>query len=79
MFGWGVGCTGFWWVYPLLFFLVMGFFMMRGCGCMSGWGGRGQRRDPNSAIAAEEILKRRYALGEIDLERFEEMKKKIAE
>lgn len=78
---WGTWCAGLWWLCPLLFllFVLICFFMMRGCGCMSAW--RGDRRSDgsNPNESAEEILKRRYAQGEIDLARFEEMKKKISE
>jgi len=78
MFGWGTGCTGFWWLFPLLFLLIC-FFMMRGYGCMSGWRRDGRSGGSNSNESAEDILKKRYAQGEIDLARFEEMKKKISE
>jgi len=78
MFGWEVGCAGFWWIFPLVFMLIC-FFMMRGCGCMSGWHRDGRSGGNNSNESAEDILRKRYAQGEIDLERFEEMKKNITE
>jgi len=44
---------------------------------MSGWrySGKGSRRF--STDSAEEILNKRYALGEIDEKKYEEMKNKI--
>lgn len=73
-------CAGFWWIFPILFLLmILGcVFMMRRCSCMPSWrasGGFGSR----SSNDAMEILKKRYALGEIDRKQYEEMKKKIAE
>jgi len=79
MFGWAYGYAGFWWIIPLFIFIMIiaCIFMMRGCSCMSGWrySGKGSRRF--STDSAEEILNKRYALGEIDEKKYEEMKNKI--
>jgi uncharacterized membrane protein len=79
MFGWEHGCAGFWWIFPIFIFILIiaCIFMMRGCSCMSGWHSPGGRTGWFSADMAEEILNKRYALGEIDQKEYEEIKNKI--
>ncbi len=80
MYGWGYGCAGFWWIIPLFIFIMIiaCIFMMRGCSCMSGWRFQGGRSRRFSGDSAEEILNKRYALGEIDRKQYEEIKERIS-
>jgi uncharacterized membrane protein len=80
MFGWEQ-CWGFWWIFPIfMFIMIVGcIFMMRRISCMSGWRFPGGRNRWYSADPAEEILRRRYALGEIDQKEYEEMKETISQ
>ena len=73
----------YWWLIPVGM-MVLCFFMMRGRGfCMMGGhhtDGSGDTANPLENISsnpAMEILNRRYALGEIDREEYEERKKAI--
>ena len=69
------------WIFPLIMFVVMIIFMFlffsRG-GCRPPWWGpgghHGEGGEPDSAL---EILKKRYAKGEITKEEFEQMKNDI--
>ncbi len=79
MYGWGYGYTGLWWIFPVFMFLMMAacLFLMRGGFCMRGRrhpGGNARRLSEDSA---EEILKKRYALGEIDQKEYEEKKSRL--
>jgi len=61
------------WIFPLIFLVVMLFFLFRG----RDWpmcGGRGMRDREESA---KEILDRRYARGEIGQEEYQRMKKEL--
>ncbi len=79
MSGWEYGIAGFWWLIPLFIFIMIiaCVFMMRGCSCMSGSRYPGGRSRRFSADSPEEILKKRYALGEIDRKQYEEIKERI--
>ncbi len=52
-----------WWVFPIfwIFFIFLFFFVFR-WGCGWGWRGRGRRHGED----AVDILRRRFARGEID-------------
>ena len=68
--GWGHG-FGWMWFFPLIFLalcllFMFGMFFRRGMG-------HGAGRDAGEA-SAREILDRRYAKGEIDKQKYEEMK-----
>jgi len=71
---------GGWWIIPVICMLVMFFFMMfRRGGFRPPWGQNsdrhhGESKDSESAI---DILKKRYAKGEITKEEFEQMKKDL--
>jgi len=73
MYAYGAFWNGFhwWWIIPIIM-MVFCFFMMRhGMGCMMG-----RHRSEESA---REILDRRYALGEISKEEYEEKKRHISQ
>ena len=75
MYGWEYWCGGFWWIFPI-FMISMGIvcvFLMRRFFCMSGWKFPGRRNERLQSDSAEEILKKRYALGEIDRKQYEEI------
>jgi putative membrane protein len=72
---WGHG-FGFMWLLPLLFFVVLIFFM-RG---MFGWGSFGCGSHGGNTLpreSAREILDKRFAKGEINKEEYEEMKSSL--
>lgn len=79
------GWCGWWWLIPLVGFAFMLFgcmFVFRRRGPL-GDGGRGcgffgRDRPRPGADATLEILKRRYASGEISKEQFEEMRKDLS-
>jgi putative membrane protein len=59
-----------WWIiFPLFFFFFLGLFAFRWWGC--GWGPRGDY-DP-----ALEVLRERFARGEIAKEQYEQMRKEL--
>lgn len=86
---WGYGVHGhsFWWIVPLMFFVLIIFLIMRkGRGCM--WcnrmmGGNEFRDSMNQSQdipsgSAMEILNQRYVKGEIDKQEYEEKKAAIS-
>jgi len=65
-----------WWIFPLVM-IALCFFMMRGRkgSIMCGFGSRNAESDRISASdSARDILDKRYALGEISKEEYEEKK-----
>lgn len=69
------------WIFPMIMFAVMiiffiVFFGRWGC-APPWWGPRGHHRDSGESETALEILKKRYAKGEITREEFDQMKKDI--
>lgn len=84
MFGWEHWGVSFWWVFVLVAvaMFIGCFFTMRGCSCMTAWTGwrippEGSRFRWSSRDSAREILKKRFALGDIDEKTYDEMKKKL--
>jgi putative membrane protein len=72
---------GGWWVFPTIMFVVMiicfFLFFKRG-GCFPPWWNpRGPYREGGERDTALEILKKRYAKGEITKDEFANMKKDI--
>jgi putative membrane protein len=66
---------GWWWIFPIAM-IVLCVLMMRGrTGCMTGWS-TSHRSTRTNAISpsdsAGEILDKRYALGEISKEEYEQ-------
>jgi putative membrane protein len=71
---------GWWWIFPIAM-IVLCVFMMRGrTGCMTGWSTY-RRATTTPAIvpsdSAREILDKRYALGEINKEEYQEKRRDI--
>jgi putative membrane protein len=76
MFAYGGAWNGFhwWWLIPIAM-MVLCFLMMRGRrGCMTD-----RSRYRHGSESAREILDKRYALGEIGKEEFEEKKRAIGQ
>ena len=76
MYGSELGNFSYWWVIPVLM-MVLCFFMMRGRWCQNMCGfGRCDNRNNHSrdADSAMEILKKRYASGEINTDEYQEKK-----
>ncbi len=69
-----------WWIFPIAM-MILCFLMMRGrMGCMMGGRDAQDAADLNrsaSSDSAREILDKRYALGEISKEEYEEKRKDI--
>jgi putative membrane protein len=68
-----------WWLFPILM-VVFCILMMRGkMGCMMGGHGTHDEdsRDKGTSDSAMDILGKRYALGEINKEEYEEKKKAL--
>ena len=72
----------FWWILPVIM-IVLCLLMMRGCmgsmmsGCSSR--SRSERQRGISSDSAIEILNKRYILGEINKEEYEDKKKAISQ
>jgi len=75
---WGGG----WWIFPLIMCIIMMVFFFRMSG-RKGFGPpwmQGQDRHDRESTDSEtplDILKKRYAKGEIEKDEFEEMKKEL--
>jgi putative membrane protein len=70
-----------WWIFPIVM-MILCFVMMRGrmC-CMMGGHDSQDSKDPDGNVpsdSAREILDRRYALGEISKEEYEEKRRDIS-
>ncbi|UCH44483.1 MAG: SHOCT domain-containing protein [Nitrospiraceae bacterium] len=72
---WGHGMG--WWIFPFLMIVVMliiCFLLFRRKGGMSSWCDFGEQKDAETPL---DILKKRYAKGEITKEEFEKIKKDL--
>ncbi len=73
--------VGNWWVIPVICMIVMFFFFMmfRRRGFRPPWGKNSDEhlRESQGSETAIDILKKRYAKGEITKEEFEQMKKDL--
>lgn len=84
MGNWGYGMMGLGfglgWIFQILFWaliiwLIVSLVRSRGGSCCGmGWGGHGGSQKEDNAL---EILKKRYAKGELSKEEFERMKKEL--
>ncbi len=72
----------FWWIFQVVV-IVLCLFMMRGCmGSMIGGCSSRSRSDRHRGISSDsaiDILNKRYTLGEINKEEYEEKKKAISQ
>ena len=73
---------GWWWIFPLVM-MALCFFIMRGRRlCMTGWA---TSRSGTSTVSlapsdsAREILDKRYVLGEISKEEYQEKRKELGQ
>lgn len=69
----------FWWIFPLIMIFLC-FYVMRGNNgsVMCGFGSHNQGSHLiNNSDSAREILEKRYAIGEIDKDEYEEKKKEL--
>lgn len=79
MMGWGGG-FGFGWIFMLVFWglIIWGIVaLVRGVSGHGGWGGHHHDEHGHKRNTALDILKERYAKGEIFKEDFEKMKKDL--
>ncbi len=65
------------WVFPLLFLLVVAFMVFGRCGYRPGWFQNRNYSSGEQAESAIDILKKRYANGEISKEEFDNIKKDL--
>jgi putative membrane protein len=75
MMNWGYGMG--WWIFPLVMIVVMiilCFLFLGRRGGRSSWCGFGEQKDTETPL---DILKKRYAKGEISKEEFEAIKKDL--
>ena len=72
-------CGGMWF-FPIVIFVIIFFFLfsMRCRHRHPWWGPGGHHREGGDSETALEILKKRYAKGEITKEEFDQMKKDIS-
>ena len=82
--GWGMmgpgmmGGFGWWWFMPIFMILFWGLVIWGIVALVRGLSGsRGPDSTPPAADSALEVLKKRYARGEIDKEEYEEKKKDL--
>ena len=75
MFGSEFCDFSFWWIFPIVM-IALCFFVMRGRrgSMMCGFGSRDTNRHISASNSAMEILEKRFALGELDQEAYEERK-----
>ncbi|GAG22001.1 unnamed protein product [marine sediment metagenome] len=70
-----------WWVFPIGMMILCFFMMRRGSCCMMGGDDTRDATGPDrsaSSDSAREILDKRYTLGEISKEEYEEKKRDIS-
>ena len=81
MFGSQICDFSLWWIFPIVM-MVLCFFIMRGRkgSAMCGFGSRDtENQHIRTSDSALDILEKRYALGEINKEEYEERKKTLSQ
>lgn len=81
MYSPGLCSFSFWWIIPIVM-MILCFLMMRGRwgSMMCGFGSRCiDSQQTRASDSAMDILDKRYASGEINLEEYEEKKKTLTE
>ena len=76
------GGVGWWWIFPLVMIVFCFFIMRRRKFCMTGWSTsrNGSSTVPlGSSNSARQILDKRYVLGEISKEEYQEKRKDIGQ
>ncbi len=71
-----------WWLFPVAMIVLCVFMMRRRMGCMMGWPTSRSGNETyaiDSSDSARDILDKRYALGEISKEEYEEKRKDIGQ
>ena len=74
-YGWGMGAGG--WIVMTVFLIALLVLVVWGVTRLLPTGGRGPDAGPRRAETPEEILDRRFALGEIDGEAYQRMRTEI--
>lgn len=79
MYGSELAGTSFWWIVPLVMMIICFLMMRKRRGSMMcGFGSRDVENYPSKGSdTAKEILDKRYALGAINKDEYEEIKKTI--
>jgi hypothetical protein len=49
-------CAGYWWLLPLLMFVLCFFCMRKGCGCSCGFGHRHDEKSPPNPEEKNHVL-----------------------
>jgi len=80
MYGSELCVFSFWWIVPVIMMVLCFWMMRRRRGAMTcGFGSRGSDGQPaHVPDSAMNILDRRYAAGDIDKSKYEEMKRTLA-
>ncbi len=81
MFYSDLSCFSFWWIIPI-FLVIMCFFMIRSRrgSMICGFGSRNIGDDQTmDSYTAMEILNKRYALGQINKDEYEEIKRSLTD
>jgi putative membrane protein len=76
-YGWGMGLVG-WLVMGLFWVVVIGLVVWAVVALVPGARPGGQGRDQGRPAGPEEILDRRFALGEIDVEEYRRSREELA-
>lgn len=74
MMDWSAWSSGFMFIYPLFWILIIGGFIFL---LIKGFASVHKRKHEEQSKSALEIIKERYARGEINKDKFEEMRKDI--
>ncbi len=82
MYGTEITWNSYWWLFPVIMMILCFFMMRRTRGfrmCCFGPREIDNDRRSDKPVSALEILNRRYVLGEIDKEEYEEKKRTLTD